>query len=205
LITSVALQGLEKIINQALRLDPDTFKKLEPLSGKVIALDITDIGLCFYIQPETTGLRLSTTYDNPPDAKLRGNLLGLVKLGYSSLASDSSLNLTNNTVSIEGDLQLGQTLQHILQSLNIDWEEHLSHYVGDVVAHQIGSVVRQTRRGLQQAAHSLKKNITEHLQEDVQLQPSQLELQTFYKDVTALRDAVDRLEARLKTDPTSPL
>lgn len=191
----LALRQLERAINQVLRLDPDTIDKLQALQGKVMAVEITDIARQVYIQPDANGIRLLAAYNEPADTTLRGTLAGFLKLGRSIKEAKG---LTNNAVTITGDFAFGQKMQHIFQSLDIDWEEQLSHYIGDIAAHQLGRAARWTRRGFNQATQSLKRNLVEYAQEDKQLYPSSLELNDFYADVTELRDALARLDARFK-------
>ena len=51
---------------------------------------------------------------------------------------------------IEGDTHIALALEQLFQKLDIDWEEHLSRFVGDVVAYKIGirKNVRKNHNGL---------------------------------------------------------
>ena len=82
--------------------------------------------------------------------------------------------------------------------MDIDWEGHLAHFTGDVVAYQIGSLFRKGRSFKQQLGSSLQQNITEYLQEELRVFPSKNELDDFFHDVDALSLHTERLQAHIE-------
>jgi ubiquinone biosynthesis protein UbiJ len=73
----------------------------------------------------------------------------------------------------------------------------LSRVVGDVAAHQIGNVARSAISFARRATSTFAQNVAEYLQEEGRDAPSRTEAEEFVAGVDALRDAVDRLEARI--------
>ncbi|MCB1155828.1 sterol-binding protein, partial [bacterium] len=88
--------------------------------------------------------------------------------------------------------------QAILDDMDIDWEEMLSRYTGDIVAHQLGNLVRGANRWLSRSAGVIEQDLGEYLQEEARSLPPRLEVQDWMNEVDAARSDLDRLEARIK-------
>jgi len=85
----------------------------------------------------------------------------------------------------------------LFDEIDIDWEGHLAHFTGDVVAHQIGSLVREGQAFKERITSSLRRNVTEYLQEEVRLCPPSEELRDFFNDVDDLSLRSERLTAHI--------
>ena len=82
--------------------------------------------------------------------------------------------------------------------VDIDWEEHLSRLVGDVVAHEVGGAARAARAFGRRAGRTAEQNLREYLQEEARLLPTRYELKELLDAVDVLRDDVERLAARVE-------
>ena len=192
--SSLGLEALEKMINHALALDPESLAKIQALEGAVIALDIEGLGLKCFLLPCRDGIRLQQHCDGEPDVTLRGAPLSLLRLGLSRRPAG----LFGSHVTIDGDVALGRRLQRIIDELDIDWEEQLSHLLGDSVAHQLGVLARAAGHWGRKAADTLGLNAAEYFQEERRDLVSKAELAPFLDGVDDLRCAVDRLEQRIR-------
>jgi ubiquinone biosynthesis protein UbiJ len=134
-------------------------------------------------------------YDGEADTRLKGAPLSLLKM---SLGQHSEKQLFSGEVEISGDTETGQRFNQVLQQLDIDWEEHLSHITGDVVAHQIGRGLRGLMRWGKQAEDSLLQDTAEYLEEEIQLVASTHEVESFNHEVDVLRNDIERLQARVQ-------
>ena len=190
-----ALAGLEKAINTYLGLDPDTVTRLAVLEGKVIKIVLTDLQIHFFILPKKNGIQLVADYSQPPHTTISGTSVGLFK---ASCAQISNSALFKNAIYIDGDTALGESMRHLLTHIDIDWEEQLSHIVGDAVAHQVGVGFRHTIDMGRYTAKTIRDNVREYLQEESQCTPTRAEVESFLHNVSTLRNDVDRAEARLK-------
>lgn len=194
----LATAALEKVINQALRLDPESFRRITMLEGKVVALEIQGAGIEFYLVPNAQGLRVQSIFEGEPDVRIRGGLFSLARMGLS----DHPASLFGKGVEMEGDTHLGRQVQQILDGLDIDWEEQVSRLTGDVVAHQIGNAVRGFAQWGLNTVETLGRDVAEYLQEESRDLVVKAELDQFLDRVDTLRSDVDRLAqrvARLKT------
>jgi ubiquinone biosynthesis protein UbiJ len=188
------LAGLETAINGALALDPPTLERLARLDGKVIAMELRGIGITLFLAPHGGGLRLMGHYDGDPDTTLSGTPVAMLRMS----TGEAGAGLFTGEVTIHGDTELGQNFKRILDRLEIDWEEHLSHLTGDIVAHQLGNVVRGLTGWGRRAAETLGRDAAEYLQEEVQQVPHPYEVEGFVAQVDTLRDDVERMEARVR-------
>ena len=152
------------------------------------------INQSIYLFPGDDGIIILSDFDGEADTTLSGTPLALAKLGVSD---DAASILFSGEVKISGDTRLGNQFKKILARTSIDWEEQLSQYVGDAVAHQLGNAVRDFSQWFARSKHSLQMDVGEYLQEESRLVPSNAELNRFVTDVDLLRESVDRLEARV--------
>jgi ubiquinone biosynthesis protein UbiJ len=186
--------GLETALNSALRLDPEAFKRLENFSDKVIAIELQGLDLTLYLLPGTNGINLMSQYPAEPDTILSGTPLAMAKM---ALGPDASKILFAGEVTIRGDVETGQRFKRLLDELDIDWEEQLSRYSGDIVAHKLGDLVRATAAWGQQTLTILGQDAAEYLQQEGQDLPLPGTVRQYLQAVDAVRDDTARLEARV--------
>lgn len=185
---------LENAFNRYIELDPDGHQSLARLAGKVIAIDISGLDLSLTIIPGTDSVHIMSYYDGEVDTRLKGAPFSLLRM---SLGGHSEQPLFSGDVEITGDTETGQQFNRILNELDIDWEEHLSHITGDVIAHQLGSGIRKFINWSKKAEDSLLKDTTEYLEEESQLVTKPYEVNDFNQQVDELRNNVERLAARI--------
>lgn len=185
---------IETAINQVLSLDPETVERMRSLQGKVIAIELQGLNVSLYIIPKEQGLNVFGHFEGEADTVLRGTPVAMAKIGLAKEAGDV---LFAGDVEITGDVELGQQFRDILDGLDIDWEEHLSHVTGDIVAHKLGNLVRDVVKWGKESADILSRDAAEYFQEESQDLPNPGEVEDFLKTVDSLRSDVDRLEIRV--------
>ena len=124
---------------------------------------------------------------------ITGSLLTLARIagkGGENALRPGSLDLT-------GDVATAEAFQELLGYAKPDIEEELSGIVGDVAAHRLGEVARGVGNWARNARETMASNIREYLQEEGRDAPSRYEVDRFTRDVHALRDDVERVEARI--------
>ncbi|MCB1876739.1 MAG: SCP2 sterol-binding domain-containing protein [Chromatiales bacterium] len=185
---------LETAFNRYLTLDPDAPVRLAALEGKVVCVQVEGLGLEFYLLPGVEGVHILNRYEGEADVTLSGPPLALARLGLSGDAEDR---LFSHEVVMQGDADTGQRFQAIFAELDIDWEEQLSHLVGDLAAHQLGRLAYTGAQWARQSVGTLERNLGEYLQHEHRDLPPRAELEDFYDRVDTLRCDTDRLQARL--------
>lgn len=191
--------GIELAMNRLLSLDPDSQQRLQKLSGKSLQVTIKELPwpLLFSFS-EQIDIRTVPASDSelaePVDCLIELNLETLPKLKDSSqltqLIQQKQLNLI-------GDIYVAQTFSTLLKELDIDWEEQLSQYTGDVLAHQTFSTMRtvfdSAKQQLEQGTSELGERLTQP--DAIAVKPS--DMLQFSQGVSELRGGAERLAARL--------
>lgn len=194
--------GIELAMNQLLKLDEDSQQRLKKLSGKSLQVTIKELPwpllFSFSEQIDVRAVMPSDMDLEPTtetvDCLIELNLETLPKLRDSSqltqLIQQKQLNLI-------GDIYVAQTFSALLKDLDIDWEEQLSGYTGDVVAHQTFASMRTlfdtAKTQIEQGAIELGERLTQS--DSIAVKPS--EMFEFSKNVSELRSDTERLSARL--------
>jgi ubiquinone biosynthesis accessory factor UbiJ len=186
---------LERAINRYLQLMPQTLLSLSALSGNVIKIELTNWNIIFYVLLCDDSIRLEDHYAGAVQASIKGSSWTLFRLGFTP---DDKVAALASQLEILGNVELAQTIRHIFQESHIDWEEPLSHVVGDIAAHQIGNIFRALNSWGKQVIQSTEKNITEYLQEEVRYLPPKLEVEDFFSNIHLLRNDLELLQTRWK-------
>ena len=190
---------LEEAVNRVLSMDPETAQGVAELGDRVLAIEIKGTGLCYFISPAPDGVRVVCESDAPADAPadvtVNGAPLALMRLISGGAGDDLSL---DGQVTITGDVAFAQQVQVLAQRLDLDWEEEFSRVVGDTAAHQIGNAARQFWSWRAQAMETFSQDLAEYAREEANLVASRDELEIFYSQVADTRDAVERLEQRVR-------
>ena len=183
---------LEKLLNRGLPRSPRARRLCAELAGRSVAIVAPDI---LRLRVSSNGQTLSVTRDDAPaDATLRGGALSLL-----ALTSDSAQSvIQRGAVAISGDSDVAQGFRELAQLLRPDLEEELSLLIGDVPAHQLGRLGRLAAAWSERAAHTTLRNLAEYLGHERGDLVSRNEGEQFLRGVDALREGVDRLQARLE-------
>ena len=183
---------LENVLNRGLPRSPRARELCLQLSGKSLAIEVPAITR---LRVASTGVTLALSLsDAPADATLSGGPLALLGL----LGSSPQRPLQRGDVTLGGDTQLAQSFRELLTLLRPDPEEELSTFVGDVPAHQLARLARYAVAFARRAASTGVTNAAEYLgHERAELVP-RAEGEQFLRGVDAVREDVDRLQARLE-------
>ena len=191
------LAAMETGINQLFAMDPETFKRLQRFQGKIIAFHLDDIDQSFYFFPDQQGIQIVSHYAGEADTLISGSMPAFARM---ALADEKTKTTTvfKGDIKITGDIALGQHFQSLFQQLDIDWEEHISHFTGDVIAHSLGNTARGIFSWGKQFINTLALDVSEYVQYESRDIASGPELQHFYTSVDQIRSDVDRAEARVQ-------
>ena len=163
------------------------------LDDKTIAIRARGTGLAMYFTIHDEFIELAAESGNEPDVVITGSLLTLARIagkGGETALRTGSLDLT-------GDVATAEAFQELLGYAKPDIEEELSRIVGDVAAHRLGEIARGVGNWARNARETMGSNIREYLQEESRGAPSRYEVDRFVEEVHALRDDVERVEARI--------
>jgi len=181
---------LENLMNRGLPRSPRARQLVASLSGRSVALVVPDV---VRLRLTSTGQTLAVTRDDmPADATLTGGVLSLL-----ALAGESAQAVQRGDVAISGDSEVAQAFRELAQLLRPDPEEELSLLIGDVPAHQLARFARLGTSFGARAADTTLRNLAEYLGHERGDLVSRNEGEQFLRGVDAVREGVDRLQARL--------
>jgi ubiquinone biosynthesis protein UbiJ len=182
---------LENLLNRGLPRSPRARQLLASLSGRSVALVAPDV---VRLRLSSNGQTLAVTRDDAPaDATLTGGVLSLLALGGDSAQAV----VQRGDVAISGDSDIAQRFRELAQLLRPDPEEELSLLIGDVPAHQLARLARLGTSFGARATDTTLRNLAEYLGHERGDLVSRNEGEQFLRGVDAVREGVDRLQARL--------
>ena len=190
---------LENIINRLLALDVGAKKRLKFLNEKNLEINIRgNRGIKkIYCLFNDNQIQLKTQFNQPTDMLISGNTRAFLKL---ALSKDLHL-ATRLGLKFEGDPVLLETIQKLFFCLDVDWEEVLSQYTGDILAHQFGKFAHYIQKQQQELLTNTARSVSEYLQEESKLSPTYTEVVNFLNAVDKLRERIDRLNAKIEFLP----
>jgi len=196
IVVTVVENALALVVNR----DPDWKSKVEPLRGKVIELELTDFSKSLYFLPTTEGILVQSEFKSSPEAQqidvsIRGSISGFLEMLDARRKGEKVI---GGDVKFEGNVGVGQEFEILLSSLAPEWEESLSHLVGDPMARKVTEINIELGKYLRQALSTISENTTDYIQHEAQLSPAPIEVENFKSDVSQLRSDIARMEARVK-------
>ncbi|MDF2186722.1 ubiquinone biosynthesis accessory factor UbiJ [Grimontia hollisae] len=184
---------VETSLNTVLKQDAESQKRLARLKGNVLRVRLTDINkqLVFVFSQQIDVLAdfegeadcdLALAISVAPQLKDKANLTRLIK---------------QDKLHLEGDIDVAQQFSSLLNGLNPDIAEWLSHYTGDVVAHTLVRGAQQGLAFLKQMTERNQRYVGELVVEEWRLAPGALEVAYFADQVDDVQSQASRLSARL--------
>ncbi|WP_058120334.1 SCP2 domain-containing protein [Photobacterium kishitanii] len=185
--------AIETALNQLVKDDADSQRRLSRLRGKVISVTLNEFGKTLYFI-FSQQIDVLAVYEGDVDCQLALNLTVLPELRQQANVTQL---IKADKLALDGDLQLAQHFSSLLSGLKPDLEEKLSHYSGDIVAHTVVSSVKSSGQFLQQRLLKRQQNLAQTLTEEWRLLPQPLEIAYFADQVDDLKSDVACFEARL--------
>ncbi len=189
LVTAV----VETSLNTLIRQDSESQRRLARLKGNVLRVKLTDINkqLVFVFSQQVDVLaafegdadcELALAVSVLPQLKDKANLTRLIK---------------QDKLHLDGDIDIAQHFSSLLNGLNPDIAEWLSHYTGDVVAHTVVRAAQQGVAFLKDVGKRQQRYAAELVVEEWRLAPGALEVAYFADQVDDVQSHASRLQARI--------
>jgi ubiquinone biosynthesis accessory factor UbiJ len=135
-----------------------------------------------------------TAHAAPADATISGSAPALLQL----LRGQGPAAASRAGMQIRGDAEIANLYRQLFAAAQPDFEEELSRWIGDMPARRLSEVARSVRSWARRTRRTAGENISEYLQEEGRDLISKTEHEEFLSGVDAVREAADRMEARLK-------
>jgi len=182
-------KSFEMAFAGAIHLDEMHGQAFSELEGKVIELWIAPVKFPLFCLINQGQVATQTVLNGEADVTLKTGLRQ-----FRVLAQEGCF----ETKYIRGDKGLGQAFVEAMESLEIDWEEHLSHYTGDLVAFKIGHGIRSLLERKQNTKQHAGDTLREYLQFEINALPTRNQVEHFVKDVQHTQNSVEQMAERIK-------
>ena len=176
-------------INHVLRSAPLALERLARHAGRTVAFRVGPARLALTVQ--TTGEVTAAVPQAVPDLEVRISPFLLPRL----LAREEA---AWRDVEMQGDMELAHEVSFIARNLDWDVEEDLSRVVGDIAARRLVGAARGVDAWSRDAALRMGQGAAEYWTEESPLVASRVKVESFVRDVSDLRDALERLDKRLQ-------
>ena len=183
---------IEGALERAIHLDDQIEDRLAALNGKSVQLALDGVGIDLYFSGTDDSLTIRAESEEAADTIIRGTPTALLALAVPDWRASGS------GVRIEGDAGTAQALEKLFRQLDPDWERLITDQFGEVVGHQLWRMAQDALNISKRSSNLAREQIGHYLREESGLLASPAEVQQFTAEVDELREAVDRLEARLR-------
>lgn len=185
---------LEKLLLKYIRLDPEALQKLQRLQGKQLAFTLRELNITLVLTATRDTILVGKNAE-AADCRISADLASLSKLRDPAQLTRL---IRADALDIAGDIQIAQQFSHFLQQLNPDWEQALSRYFGDALAHKLVRTAWQLHQYLTQKSALLSQMTTELMQDELTVTPTRTETEWFGDQVSFLSAKVAHLDQQLR-------
>ncbi len=187
------LRPLESLLNRNIAGSSRARGLLAQVTGRSLEIRVT--ATPFRVRFEAAADRVSIGRGGTAaaDATIEGTPLALARLA----APDATRTFQSGGLQITGDAEIAQCFQKLFAAAQPDFEEELSRITGDAFAHHLASLAHSAIRFGLKTRDTFVQNIAEYLTEEGRDVPAKFEVDEFLAGVDAIREATDRLEARI--------
>lgn len=183
--------AVDRALNAYLRRLDDPERSLNGLAGRVLIVELIDLGWRFQIIFSIDRVHVRGRGELPADTTLSGT-----SVAFGTAAAKRFRELPEG-IEISGDTELAERFNRLLAEADIDWEDMLARRIGGTPAHQIGKLARGVAGWSRRLIKTLEADIGEYLKEEADYLPSRAEVDAFLAGVDNARTDCDRLQARL--------
>lgn len=187
---------LEAAVNRFLALDHGTPERLQRLHGKRLQIHLDGLDIPLRLAFDYGSVQISAATDADVDARISGTPVALFLMAAPESVGDWGL--PGSGVRIEGDANLARDIGRVFSGLDPDWKAPLSGVFGETLGQQLAAGLVQGAESLREAAGVIAGQLREYPEAPGGMLVSRREANDFYHAVDELREATDRLEARLR-------
>lgn len=192
-MTPELLKPLESLLNRNIAGSSRARGLLSRIAGRSLELRLSATPLRLRFVAGTDGVSLGMGSEAPADATIEGTPFTFARLAMGNPMQT----IRAGGAQVTGDGEIAQGFQKLFEAAQPDFEEELSRLTGDVAAHHLANLARDTVDFGRRARDTFMQNVSEYLTEESRDVPLRAEVEEFLARVDGLREATDRLEARL--------
>ena len=185
---------LETGVNKLHQLDSSAKQKRKALDGTIIGVSLKEIDKPIYFVISHQQIDLLSRFEGQPDCFIRLNFMALMDLQDNHQLTSL---IKSGQLEVQGDIKTVQQFALLLTEMDIDWEEHLSSKVGDLLAHKLVYHAKQCKKQLFKQGNKAQKQLTEIISEELKLAPGPLQVAYFCDQVSDIEKQLEALEKKI--------
>lgn len=192
-MTPELLKPLESLLNRNIAGSSRARGLLARIAGRSLELRLAATPLKLRFVAGADSVSLSMDGDTPADATIEGSPFTFARLAMGNPMQT----IRAGGAQVTGDGEIAQGFQQLFEAAQPDFEEELSRLTGDVAAHHLANLARDAVDFGRRARETFMQNVAEYVTEESRDVPLRAEVEEFVAGVDGLREATDRLEARI--------
>lgn len=196
--------AIEAAINQALRWANNSEEVLVPLLGKTCIIHIQEWNLALsfnFAKDEVNIVADQEGLFNAMPEELSGDecWVSLSLFALEKLKQNNQITklIKSGQLDFAGDLTILQSLGAMFDKLELDMEEVLSKYVGDVAAYQLNQTGKKVFEHANQQFSLMLQSFSDAALDEKPLGVRKIMVVNFCDEVNELKQEVERLEAKI--------
>jgi ubiquinone biosynthesis protein UbiJ len=189
------LAAAEAMLNRNIAASSHASMLAQRLSGATLQVDVDGIARVRALV-HADRLSLLAGDDSPADAVISGSPAALLAL-LRTASTASSPTSRRNTAQIRGNAEIANLYKELFSAARPELEEELSRWIGDLPARHVARFAQEFGTWLRRTRRIAGENLAEYWQEESRDLPSRTEADEFLQGVDQVREAADRLEARI--------
>jgi len=179
--------------NRYLDCDPERAQALENINDKILSITIKEANFTLIMQVQNARF-----FEADLSQQIDASIIVSMHVLFGKMGGqDQNQLLKDGIIEIQGDSHVASVFNKVMNEIEIDWQDVISKYTGDIVAHQITTGAKSVASVLRRLGDNLRLDVRDYLQDDLQIAVTESEVEHFVEQVDDLRARTDRLEARL--------
>lgn len=189
------LAAAEALLNRNIAASSQASRLAQRLNGTSLQVDVEGVAR---VRALMQGERLSLLAgdDSPADVLISGTPPALWSLLRTSTTASAPAH-RKTSAQIRGNAEIAQLYKELFSAARPDPEEELSRWIGDLPARHVSRIAQEFGTWLKRTRRIAGENLAEYWQEESRDLPSRTEADEYLQGVDQVREAADRLEARI--------
>jgi ubiquinone biosynthesis protein UbiJ len=185
-------QSLSAAVNHLLEAEAWARDRLRPHRGKNAIIRVASFEFKFQI--DDSGLIAAAAGADPVAEPALEVRLAAASLLAALRGEESAM----KSAEIRGDADFAAAVLFLVKNLRWDFEEDLSHLVGDIAAHRLVAEAKSLRAWERDARGRLAAGLGQYLTRESKNLAATADVDAFVADIDRLRDDTARLEKRMQ-------
>ena len=185
--------AIETAFDQLPAQAKNDYARQKSLHGKVFCIQLSQLSWPIYLV-FAKKIQVLSDYDAEVAVMVKADLSTLYQLTEGANLTEL---IKQDKLSLDGDIQLLQTLSHYLQHIHFDLAEPLSRYIGDAPTHKLVTSAKQFSVDVKLVIQKTRSHISQLTTEEYRLAPHKIEWLHFRDNLDELISQTDAVEAKI--------